>query len=249
MFFLVPPREISAQRSGLRAQAARLTAALCFVALALIGCKSPGPAMNTLIDEINTTYAWSPEIVAVGDVLAVRFAENATWDHSVTVRPDGSATFLGLPAVGVAGLGFSALETQLNQSYAPKLSVPPRISVQLGTREKPHVLVMGEVENPGEVLFDGNVNFAEALALAGGPLKRTAYLENTLLIRWVPAESRQRVWMFDASREQWKTGPVLRLQPDDVLFVPNTSIDVVNIWVDQYLRLMIPFPYLIPPSY
>ena len=226
-----------------------LVALCCWIALSLAGCKSPGPAIGSLIDEINATYEWTPDTIAAGDVLNVRFAENTAWDHSATVRPDGSATFLGLPSTKVASLRFDTLEAQLTESYSPKFSVRPRISVQLGPRVATHVLVMGEVEKPGEVIFDGNVNFSEALALAGGPLKRTAYLENTLLIRWVAAEARQRVWMFDASREQWKTGPVLRLQPDDVLFVPNTSIDVVDIWVDQYIRLLIPFPYLIPPTY
>jgi hypothetical protein len=38
------------------------------------------------------------------------------------------------------------------------------------------------------------------------------------------------------------------LQANDLIFVPNTPIDDVNIWIDQYIRLMIPFPYLIPTT-
>ncbi len=224
-----------------------VAALLVCLALSLGGCKSPGPPMGSVIEQINATYDWLPETVAVGDVLQVGFAENTTWNHSATVRPDGSAAFLGLPSMHVAGMRFDALEAQLVEGYSPQFSVRPRISVQPGPRAAPHVLVMGEVKTPGAVVFDGKMDFHEALAMAGGPLKTTAYLENTLLIRWVPAEGRQRIWMFDASREKWDTPIPLKMQPDDVLFVPNTSIDVVDIWVDQYIRLMIPFPYLVPP--
>jgi hypothetical protein len=39
------------------------------------------------------------------------------------------------------------------------------------------------------------------------------------------------------------------LQARDVVFVPNTAIDDVNIWVDQYIRKMIPIPgFGIPAS-
>ncbi|HTF90330.1 MAG TPA: hypothetical protein VK843_18080 [Planctomycetota bacterium] len=232
---------------GLRRFAAQLAAALgLLLSLCLGGCKTAGPSMNSMIDEINATYEWSPDIVAIGDVLNLRFSESPMWDHSVTVRPDGTATFLGLPIMSVAGMRFDALEARLVQTYSPKFSAPPGIAVQLAVREKQHVVVMGEVTKPGEVVLDARMNFHEALALAGGPLKETAYLENTLLIRWVSAEARQRIWMFDASRDEWKNGAALRLQPDDVLFVPNTSIDVLDTWVDQYIRQLIPVPYLIP---
>jgi hypothetical protein len=37
----------------------------------------------------------------------------------------------------------------------------------------------------------------------------------------------------------------LYLQPYDVVFIPNTPIDEVAIWVDNHIRRMIPVPYVI----
>jgi len=222
---------------------------LCGVLISLAGCKSSGPSIESLIGEINATNEWTAETIAAGDVLNVRLAENSSWDHSVTVRPDGSATFLGLPPQQVAGMRSEALESRLDELYAPKFSVEPRVSVQFGTRVTGHVMVMGEVTKPGEVVFDGQMNFHEVIALAGGLRKDTACPEATLLIRWMARERRQRVWKFDASLAHWKSGDALHLQPDDVLFVPNTAIDDVDIWVDQYIRRLLPFPYIVPPLY
>ena len=38
------------------------------------------------------------------------------------------------------------------------------------------------------------------------------------------------------------------LAQDDLLFVPKTSIASVNLWVQQYIRNMLPFGSIIRPS-
>ena len=53
-------------------------------------------------------------------------------------------------------------------------------------------------------------------------------------------------WLIDARIEHWGVAPPVYLQPNDLVFVPNTNIDDANIFVDKYIRQMLPFPYLVP---
>ena len=85
-----------------------------------------------------------------------------------------------------------------------------------------------------------------------GALRGTAEItlaqgSNTLLVRWSPSTGKQLHWTIDARPETWSGSTPLLLQPYDVLYVPNTPVDEVAIWVDNYIRRMIPFPYIIPP--
>lgn len=216
--------------------------------LALLGaaCASPAPALGRLVGDINTTYEWSDAVIAPGDELSIRFAEHTGYNHEVVVREDGTASFVGVGPLPVAGLAPSELETKLVERYTPTFATAPRIDVQRSARAERHVVVMGEVMTPGRVVFDGRMTFHEAIGLAGGPRKDTALLEQTLLVRWVASQGRQRAWKFDARDDQWGLEQPLYLQPDDVVFIPNTPIDDVDIWVEQYIRRLLPFPLLIP---
>ena len=110
----------------------------------------------------------------------------------------------------------------------------------------PFVYVIGEVVSPGAVPMDSReLHFIEAISKAGGPLKKTALLQDVVLVRHVRNEQRM-MWHIDARIEYWGSQVPIVLQRDDIVFVPNTAIDDVNIWVDQYIRLMIPFPYIFP---
>ena len=88
----------------------------------------------------------------------------------------------------------------------------------------------------------------DGLARAGGHPKATALLKQVLLVRFMPDSNTWRSWKIDARPDEWGAANQILLQANDFVYVPNTPIDDVNIWIDQYIRLMIPFPYLIPPS-
>lgn len=221
-------------------------ASLLAAALLGAGCASSAPALGKLVPEINRTFGWADEQLAPGDELSIRFAEHTGYNHTVNVRNDGTASFLGVGELSVVGATARQLEAKLVERYSSTFATAPRIDVQLTERAERHVVVMGEVTTPGRVVFDGRMTFHEALGLAGGPRKDTALLKQTLLVRWVASESRQRAWKFDAREEQWGSAEPLYLQPDDVVFIPNTPIDDVDIWVEQYIRRLMPFPLLIP---
>ena len=85
-----------------------------------------------------------------------------------------------------------------------------------------------------------------AIGKAGSFSTNTAWLSNTLLVRWDPATQTQRHWVIDARPEHWVGREPLLLQSFDVIYIPNTKIDRVGIWVDNFIRRLLPFPFFFP---
>jgi protein involved in polysaccharide export with SLBB domain len=223
---------------------------LAATALLLAACATT-PAGRNLMEitpEINATREPETVVLAVGDQLDVRFAYAPTWNQEVEIAPDGSAAFLGVGRLIAAGLSPGALNQSLSQAYA-RLFENPELSVSVKALGARNVYVMGDVNKPGEVVLgpDRRLTLVEALARAGGPIKETAFLSHTLLIRWSASKGEQLAWKIDARPENWIGAVPLYLQPYDVVYVPNSPVDEVAIWVDNYIRRMIPFPYLFYP--
>ncbi|MBK7875204.1 MAG: polysaccharide biosynthesis/export family protein [Planctomycetes bacterium] len=232
----------------LSSAASRVARVLLLAGLAVFqACASAGRPLPVVAEEANRVLAPTTVVLAPGDVVDVRFPSKKEWDQLVRVRPDGRATFPALPEFEVQGKTLPEVRERLLADYVGILTQP---SVDLGvaTFASRKVYVMGEVHEPGEIVLDGRLTFVEALAQAGGPLKETALLKSVLFLRWDPAQRSQLTWRIDAREEQWGRGAPLVLQPYDVIFVPNTPIDEVDIWVDQYIRRLIPFPYLVSPG-
>lgn len=206
---------------------------------------SGGPRLDEIAERVNATLEPAAVVLAVGDELDVRVASATNWDQHVVVAPDGSASFLGVGRVIVAGMSTGKINQTLTEAYG-RLFDSPQVAVTLKTLGARNVYVMGEVKTPGEQLLgaDRRLTLIEAIARAGGARKESAYLAHTLLIRWNASNGKQISWKIDAREEYWRGPTPLYLQPYDVVFIPNTPVDEVAIWIDNYIRRMIPFPYL-----
>jgi protein involved in polysaccharide export with SLBB domain len=228
-----------------RLPSALLAAAFAFLASA---CSSSGVPLAEITSTINATLRHD-DVVLAGDQLEVRFsgatADASTWNFETLVRPDGSATFLRLGDRPVQGHTIDALRKELTEAYTPQLDFKnAAVNVFLKSKVARELVVMGEVHLPGKVSVDSGerITLLAALGRAGGPVKETARLDSTLLVRWDPLANRQVSWKIDADVDNWATSEPLYLQPFDVVFVPNTSIDKVDNFVDQYFRRLLPFP-------
>ena len=231
------------------ARSASLAASLLLATLA--ACTSPGTPIPEIAQEINATRDLGPMRFVPGDRIAVRFASNPTYDQRLDVRPDGTASFPLLGEIAVAGKTVEEITKELTIGYTPKLtvvdlSVNLDTSVQATQLDSPRrIFVLGEVQAPGAFPYNGeNITIPKALAAAHGFDKTSAALQAMLLVRYLPKENGYRGWKIDASPDFWGSPAQVYLQPGDVLYVPNTAIDKVNIWVDKYIRQLIPFPYL-----
>lgn len=229
----------------------------CLVVMTMAACSATGNSISDLAPEINATWDKSTVTLRVGDVVIVSFPFKPDWSHEARVRADGMASFLLIDSVQVAGLTTAELDDRLTALYQEKMStetnvveisldVPTGGGVQAGSAvDGRNVYVVGEVGRPGPVALVGrSLTLFEAIADAGGHLKHTANLRNTILVRRNAKTGKMRSWRLDADIYSWGSAPSIMLQARDVVFVPNTAIDDINIWVDQYIRLMLPFPVL-----
>jgi protein involved in polysaccharide export with SLBB domain len=224
----------------------RALAAGAALVLAL-ACNAVGKPLPAVVAEINATLEDDRMGLLPGDRLEVRFTEQADWNHETLVQPDGTASFLHLGPLRVGGLSVEALDERLTTAYATTIR-QFELTVFIKATGSRSVAVTGAVGEPGFYpIASGRMTLLEALAAASGADEARANLKDVHLLRWLPVEGQQRIWRIDARTDHWDEAEALLLQPFDVIYVPLKTIVHVNIWIDQYIRQMIPFPYLIPP--
>ena len=235
---------------------------LLVLALLTVSCSTAkGPSISKIAPVINATLRKGENVIEPGDLISVRLISEDSpgvgavstdpafqLNQDVTVQADGRASFIGLDDMPVAGLLPAVLDELLTQRYTGLLDEEPILSVVIAQQVPRTVTVFGEVLLPSLVLVppDGRLSLVDALGRAGGPSTRTAWLSNTLLLRWDPETETHTAWKIDARRKHWATDEAVILQPRDVVFVPNTNIDHVGIWVENFIRRMIPLPNIFP---
>jgi protein involved in polysaccharide export with SLBB domain len=211
-----------------------------------VSCATYGTPLPQIANEINATLYTGPTLVEPGDTLALRFPGKAEWNQIAMVRTDGCVSLPVLGEVLVAGRPVLELQRTLAERYQGVL-VPPDLVVNLGDPAQPSapgqggITVGGEVKTPGLVGMAGErLTLLDALSRAGGHLKGTALLGNTLMLRRSPRSGLYSSWRIDAREIFWDSSLPIYLQRHDMILVPNTPIDNANIWVDQYINKMIP---------
>lgn len=222
----------------------RLAATAVALALvALSGCATPLPKM---VERLNSTLTADPFAVRPGDRVAVQFPNNPEWNHVARVRPDGTASFQFVGRIELEGLTLDEVEERVVEAYEQTLAVPD-LTVDIPDLTRRNVLVIGQIRSPGPVNFsDRELSLVEALALSGGPDWRDGRLTQTVLLRWFPDEKKRRAFILDASLRFWGNEEQIWLQPDDIIFIPPKRVVILGNWIDQYIRRLLPVPYVIP---
>ncbi|MEL6907189.1 MAG: polysaccharide biosynthesis/export family protein [Planctomycetota bacterium] len=227
------------------------------------GCSfAHGPRLAKIAPEINATLRTGEDTIQPGDLIQVKVIADQvpgiagiTDDKSfqlnqdVRVQADGRASFIGLDDLPASGLLPAQLDEILTERYTTLLSKEPVLSVAVAEQAPRTVTVFGEVQLPGLVIVppDQHLTLIDALGRAGGPTTDTAWLSNTLLMRWDADAGVHRTWKIDARRRHWVDEETVFLQARDIVFVPNTNIDHANILVDKFIRRMIPVPNIFAP--
>ena len=177
--------------------------------------------------------------VAPGDELSFRFFYTPSLNTTATVRADGR---LALPLAGdiaVAGLSMAELSSRVEAALSPTVR-RPQVTVNVQGTGSQRVFVGGEVGKPGVQPLLGPLTVLQALIVAEG-LKDSAQPRKALVMRR-GAQGERLVLAVDLSAALSGRDPSqdLALQPLDVLIVPRSGISDLNVWVDQYIRRMLP---------
>lgn len=239
------------------------TSLIALLAVLSTACSSAkGPRIDKIAPAVNATLRDGEDVIEAGDLIQVRLISEQSpgvggvvddpafqLNQDVRVQADGRASFIGLDDLPAAGLLPSVLDEILTGRYNALLDEEPVLSVVVAEQAPRTVTVFGEVLQPGLVPIppDQHLTLVDALGRAGGPTTRTAWLSNTLLIRWDPEAKKQRYWKIDARRKWWDSKETVQLQNRDIVFIPNTNIDHAAIAVDNFVRRMIPIPQIFAP--
>lgn len=205
------------------------------VVVFLAACATP-PPLNPM------PYAEAPPpprlSILPGDLLEFKFPYAPELSETQTVREDG---MISLPFVGDVPAGGKApdeLRAELMTLYARELK-KPEVLVLVRSRVARHVYVGGEVVRPSALEMRQGMTVLEAIMAAGGPLVRSAELSNVVIVRH--RENRRYGGAVDLSEAfLGHEGKPFYIEPQDIVFVPRTSISEINQWIDEHINKMVP---------
>ncbi len=188
--------------------------------------------------------AWTVEVAEYrfrpGDEIDIRLTYNPEYSDRVTVAPDGR---IAMPLIGglkAEGLTAAELERDLIRRYArdlrrPELTVVPR---SFGSQK---VFVGGEVNQQGVQALPGRIGVLEAILLAGGAKTSGQLKEVGLIRRNSEGKPMLRTVNVEALMSTGDPAQDVPLQPFDIVYVPRSSIAELGLFIDQYIRQVLPF--------
>lgn len=211
-------------------------------AAAVAACAGPRlPASVSLPERFE---AWDAQVAEYrfrpGDELDVRLIHNPEFSDRLTVAPDGQ---IAMPLIGfVVAQGKTPRELQFEllarfrrELRQPEVTVVPR------TFASQRVFVGGEVANPGIYDLPHEIGVLQAVVIAGG-FRPTAREDAVVLIRRTPRETPMARLVDVASVVQrGALDQDVPLRALDVVYVPRTGAAEVGLFVDQYIRAVLPF--------
>jgi len=157
---------------------------------------------------------------------------------SVAVNPDGT---VDLPWVKervlCAGYTVPEVERTADRLYKELAEGQATVSVGLSKAQSRKFYVLGEVGSPGAYEITQPITALHALAMAGGYNRNTADLTSVILIS-KNAQGKPFGRRLDLKRilDLGDMSSAILVKPYDVLFVPNTYIADVRLFMEQYVR-------------
>ena len=202
----------------------------------VLGCQSKVKQLGPL-----ETKASPPRVtLEAGDVVEIKFFYTPELNETQTVRPDGKIALQLIGEMEVEGKTPADVRAELLDKYAPYLK-DPEIAVIVRSLFNRRVFVGGQVMTPGIVEMPGKLTVLEAIMQAGGFDMREAEVRNVVVIRH---KNGQRYgYSVDLAPALANTGDGTEpfyLEPQDIVYVPQTEIAKVGQWVDQHINQLIP---------
>jgi len=206
--------------------------------LLVLGCAATPSARLPPADHTPPAYR-----VKVGDTLDIRFYKTPELNLEVPVRSDGKISLELIGDVQAAGLEPEQLAASLRERYASELT-DPRVSV-IVRKFGGGIWIGGEVKNPSRVPYSVGLTALQAIHRAGGFLE-TARPSSVVLIRLEGTQYKGYLLPLDKVQTGEDVSVDAELQPSDILHVPKSGIANVDLFVDQYIRKVLPVQPAIP---
>lgn len=153
-----------------------------------------------------------------GDKIEVSVWKEVDLQRKVTVRPDGRFTFPLTGDVQAAGRSADEIRTDIEtrlKKYIPEPVVTVTVEDAVGNR----VYVIGQVNKPGMLIMNPQLNVLQALSLAGGATA-FAKLDGISVIRGSGAAQRTLPFRYSQVVEGKLLDQNILLESGDVVVVP-----------------------------
>ena len=160
-------------------------------------------------------------LLNAGDVLQVEVWNEPTLSkETLLIRPDGFISIPVIGEIGVGGLRVADAEGLIKERLAKYMKDEPTVVVSVLQTSGSQIYVLGKVLRPGAFALRGDLDVAQALALAGGTNQFAA--ENKIKVLRRDAGGTQRVYKFKLG--DIKNGDKLEsnilLKSGDLVLVP-----------------------------
>lgn len=215
---------------------------LLFSLMALIllfGCSSTATGRASIFQSY--TYPIKEYRIQPGDQLDIKLFYNPELNELLTVRPDGRITLQLVNDIMAAGRTPAELTAILTKAYSGELA-NPKVAVIVRTSVSDKAYVDGEVNKAGMITLVSDTTVLQSIAQAGG-LKDSAKSDNVLLLR---RGDDNKITVLELNLKSAMNGTDLSqdiaLRPNDIVYVPKSTISNINTWVDLYIRKNIPLP-------
>lgn len=203
------------------------------------GCSSAVKGRTDLLQ--SPAYPEKEYKIQPGDQLDIKLFYNPELNEQLTVRSDGRITLQLVNDVVAAGLTPTELTTILVKAYSAELS-NPRVAVIVRTSITDKVYVDGEVNRAGMVTLTGPTTVLQSIAQAGG-MKDSAKAEEVIVLRRADNKKMTVIQVnLKQALEKQDASQNILIKPNDIVYVPKTTIANINTWVDLYLRRNVPLP-------
>jgi protein involved in polysaccharide export with SLBB domain len=216
------------------------------LAVVMMGCAAKGGQIALI--PLTPPVSQSEYLVQAGDTLDIKFYYHPDHDQrDVVVRLDGKLLLPLASEIQAAGLTPEQLAEQIAQRYAANLR-DPKVSLNVKTMNAGQVYVGGEVRSPGIIKLKPKMNALQAIFEAGGPVD-AADVERVVLLRPI-GDNQFGYREINLKKILTHEDPSddAALAQDDLIFIPKTGIAKANVWVQQYIKNMMPFGSPIRPT-
>lgn len=221
----------------LRSRVVRVLAVACVASLAAVvqAEDEVAPAAEPVAEAPATPPVLRYQIQR-GDKLDIKVFNASELSQEVIVRPDGMISAQILDDVPAAGRSPEELAATLQEGWSKNFA-DPRVTVVVRDFATRNVFVGGEVSADGVVPLRNRMTALNAVIAAGG-FRATAQISNVIVVR--NAGGQPQAMKIDARRVLDGTIPDLELAPYDVVYVPKSKIARVNMFVEQYIKYVLP---------
>jgi len=195
----------------------RLPLLLFVFALCSAGCRGGRMIVASEIPSgVSNEYILRP-----GDQVSMEVFREPNLSGTFRLDPTGSIRHPVFGTIAIAGMTAADAERQLTALLADRYLVNPRVMISVVASQASQIVILGEVKKPGvhAIPFDKPMSLLQAVAEAGG-FTDLASINRVQIVRG--RDGRQKKIRVRISRIMDGSEPDFRLEPNDVIMVPQT---------------------------